>query len=106
MEKKLYRSETDRMIAGVCGGFAKYFNIDTTILRLIFVLFILWGGGGVLAYLICWIVIPTESSIKKTSDEVIKENSEEIKEAVSKTAKGFKTEVKSDSKKGAKNEKK
>lgn len=56
-------------------------------------------GGGFLAYLICWIVIPTESSVKKTSDEVIKENSEEIKETVSKTAKGLKTEVKSDTKK-------
>jgi phage shock protein C len=106
MEKKLYRSETDKMVGGVCGGFAQYFDIDPTLLRLLFVIFILWGGGGFLAYLICWIVIPTESSVKKTSEEVIKENSEEIKETVSKTAKGFKTEVKSDSKKEAKNEKK
>jgi phage shock protein PspC (stress-responsive transcriptional regulator) len=102
MKKKLYRSETDRMIAGVCGGFAEYFNIDPTVVRLIFVFFVLWGGGGVLAYIICWIVIPTESSIQRTSEEVIKENSEEIKETVSKTAKGLKTEVKSDTKKDEK----
>jgi phage shock protein PspC (stress-responsive transcriptional regulator) len=102
MEKKLYRSETNRMLAGVCGGIGEYFNFDPTILRLLFVIFALWGGGGLLAYIVCWIVIPTESSIKKTSDEVIKENSEEIKETVKKTAKGFKTEVKSDTKKDEK----
>ena len=44
MKKKLYRSETDRMIGGVCGGFAKYFDIDPTILRLGFVLFMFFGG--------------------------------------------------------------
>jgi phage shock protein PspC (stress-responsive transcriptional regulator) len=99
MEKKLYRSETDRMIGGVCGGIAEYFDFDSTIVRLIFVLLFFWGGSGFLAYLICWIIIPTESSIQKDSNEVIKENQEEIKETVSKTAKGFKTEVKSDTKK-------
>lgn len=103
--KQLYRSETDKMLAGVCGGFAEYFNIDPTILRLIFVFFVLFGGGGVLAYIICWIVIPTESSVKTTSEEIIKENSQEIKETVSKTAKGLKTEVKSDTKKEEKDEK-
>jgi phage shock protein PspC (stress-responsive transcriptional regulator) len=99
MGKKLYRSETNRMIAGVCGGIAEYFNMDTTIVRLIFVFFVLWGGGGVLAYIVCWMVIPTETSIERPSDEIIKENSEEIKNTVTKTAKGLKTEVKSDSKK-------
>lgn len=99
MEKKLYRSETDRMIGGVCGGIAEYFSFDPTLVRLLFVIFVLWGGGGVLAYIICWAIIPTESSVKKTQDEVIKENQKEIKETVSKTAKGFKSEVKSDNKK-------
>ena len=99
MEKRLYRSETDRMIGGVCGGIAEYFNFDSTIVRLAFVLFSLWGGGGVLAYIICWIIIPSESSVETDTDKVIKENQEEIKETVSKTAKGFKTEVKSDTKK-------
>jgi phage shock protein C len=90
------------MIAGVCGGFAEYFNIDPTIARLIFVFIGLWGGGGLLIYLICWIVIPTESSVHTSSESVIKENSKEIKETVSKTAKGLKTEVKSDTKKDEK----
>lgn len=93
------------MIAGVCAGFAEYFNIDPAVVRIVFLLFVLWGGGGVLAYIICWIVVPTESSIETDSEKVIKENSQEIKETVSKTAKGLKTEVKSDTKKEEKNEK-
>ena len=58
--KKLYRSKTDRKIAGVCGGIAEYFNIDSTLVRLLAVLLILCMGGGLLAYIICAIVIPEE----------------------------------------------
>ncbi|CCJ34138.1 MULTISPECIES: PspC domain-containing protein [Caloramator] len=60
MEKRLYRSRTDRMIAGVCGGIAKYFDMDPTIVRLLWVLIVMLGGSGILAYIICWIVIPEE----------------------------------------------
>ena len=62
--KQLYRSETNKMIAGVCGGLAEYFNIDPTIVRLLFVLILLFGGQSILVYIILWIVIPTESAIK------------------------------------------
>jgi phage shock protein C len=58
MAKKLYRSRTDRMIAGVCGGLAEYFNIDSTLVRLAAVALTLAGGSGVLAYLIFWFVVP------------------------------------------------
>jgi phage shock protein C len=58
--KKLYRSRTQRMIGGVCGGLAEYFNIDPTLMRLIFVFFALWVGGGVVAYIIMWLVVPEE----------------------------------------------
>lgn len=59
--KKLYRSKTDRKIAGVCGGLAEYFNIDPTIVRVIAVLLLLPGGfPGFLAYIILWIVIPEQ----------------------------------------------
>lgn len=60
MEKKLYRSTTDKKIAGVCGGIAQYFGVDSTIIRLALVLFVLLGGSGLLAYIICAIVIPEE----------------------------------------------
>ena len=56
--KKLYRSNTDRKLCGVCGGFAEYFDLDPTIIRLIFVFLTLFGGGGLLIYLICALVIP------------------------------------------------
>ena len=58
MQKKLYRSTTDKKIGGVCGGIAEYFNIDSTLIRLAFVALILFVGGGLLAYIICWLVIP------------------------------------------------
>lgn len=59
--KKLYRSNTDRKLCGVCGGFAEYFDLDPTIIRLIFIFLTLFGGGGVLIYLICALVIPNNS---------------------------------------------
>lgn len=56
-EKRLYRSRESRMLCGVCGGIAEYFNIDPTLIRLLFVLFGL-SGGGILAYIIAAIIIP------------------------------------------------
>ncbi|MBE0650204.1 MAG: PspC domain-containing protein [Bacteroidales bacterium] len=58
--KKLYRSRRDKVIGGVAGGLANYFEIDVVIVRLLFVLVFFLGGGGLLAYIIMWIVIPAE----------------------------------------------
>lgn len=58
MKKKLYRSRKDRMIGGVCGGIADYFDIDPTLVRLAFLLILLARGAGLLAYIIAWIIIP------------------------------------------------
>lgn len=55
--KKLYRSKEERMLCGVCGGVAEYFNIDPTLVRLAFVLFAL-SGSGILVYLIAAVIIP------------------------------------------------
>ena len=60
MEKKLYRSRTDKKIAGVCGGFAKYLNMDVSIVRLLLVLLTLFVGGGLLVYIICALILPEE----------------------------------------------
>jgi phage shock protein C len=57
---RLYRSQTDRRVAGVCGGLAKYFNIDPTVIRLVFLVLALAGGPGVLLYLLLWIITPIE----------------------------------------------
>lgn len=58
--KRLYRSKKDRMICGVCGGIANYFNIDPTLVRLAFVLIAMGAGSGILAYIIAAIIIPDE----------------------------------------------
>ena len=58
MEKKLYKSNTDKKICGVCGGLAEYLNVDSTIIRLVWVLAVLCAGCGLLAYIIAALVIP------------------------------------------------
>ena len=59
-EKRLMRSTSERMIAGVAGGLASYFNMDATLVRLILVLLALAGGPGVLIYIILWVVMPED----------------------------------------------
>jgi len=58
MDRKLYRDEYHKKIAGVCAGLAEYFNIDVAIVRVIFVLALIFHGGGLLIYIIFWIVLP------------------------------------------------
>ncbi|MBZ0300933.1 MAG: PspC domain-containing protein [Anaerolineae bacterium] len=75
--RKLYRSRHDRQIAGVCGGLAEYFNLDPTLIRLIFVLITFLGGPGLVLYIIMAIVVPEESDEKpKNVHNVIVEDSE------------------------------
>ncbi len=73
--KKLYRAEDDRKIAGVCGGIAQYFDIDSTIIRLAFLFMVLAWGTGVLAYIVAALVIPNESQVEM----VIKKDSKKKK---------------------------
>jgi phage shock protein C len=61
--KRLYKSRTDRMIDGVCGGIAKYFNVDPTLVRIAWVLLALLGGSGILLYIIAMMVMPKEPYI-------------------------------------------
>ena len=58
MEKKLYKSNQNKMLDGVCGGIAEYFGIDPTVVRLFWALFSLMGGCGILAYIIAAVIIP------------------------------------------------
>lgn len=58
MKKRLYRSNENKVIAGVCGGIADYFNMDPTLIRLAWILFCALGGSGVLAYLVAGLIIP------------------------------------------------
>ena len=62
--KRLYRSCENRILGGVCGGLAEYFDVDPVIVRLLWVLFSLAFGSGVLAYIIAWIIIPRNPNQK------------------------------------------
>lgn len=80
--RKLYRSTKDKVIAGVCGGLGEYFSIDPTIIRIVFAIFALSGGVGVLAYIVFWVIIPQEGAA--CCDGVggrAREAGEEMKEA-------------------------
>jgi len=63
MEKKLQRSQQDKMIAGVCSGLADYFDIDVTWVRIAFVIAVIAGASGILAYIILWIAVPKKPYI-------------------------------------------
>lgn len=64
MRKRLYRVEQGKMLCGVCGGIAEYFDLDPSLVRLCWIVFCALGGSGVLAYIIAAIVIPTKSSVE------------------------------------------
>ncbi len=81
--KRLYRSNTDKVIGGVSGGLANYFGVDPVLIRVAFVLLTLFGGGGVLVYIVMWIAIPAETidykaAFNKNPDEVADTDTEAI----------------------------
>lgn len=59
--KRLHRSRTDRVIAGVCGGLADYFGVDPILVRVLWVVAVLSFGAGLLAYVLLWLFVPQES---------------------------------------------
>lgn len=63
MERRLCLSSTDKKIAGVCGGFANYFDLDSTLVRIGYVALVLFGGTGVLLYIICALVMAAEDTL-------------------------------------------
>lgn len=76
MGERLYRSQTDRIIGGVCGGLGEYLRIDTTVIRLLFVLLALGSGVGLMVYLVMWLVVPAEGTV--SNQDTLHENAGEI----------------------------
>ncbi len=74
MAKKLYRSRTDRKIWGVCGGLAKYFDADPTIVRVIAIAAVFFTGSGIIAYIVMAIVVPLEDSAVNPPKDEVKDN--------------------------------
>lgn len=63
MEKRLYKIEEGKKLCGVCGGIAEYFNVDPTLIRLLWIFLILFAGTGVLAYFVAAIIMPNKSEV-------------------------------------------
>jgi phage shock protein C len=82
-EGRLARSETDRMVAGVCGGIATYLGVDSALVRLAFVVLLFASGIGFPIYLILWVIMPSQSAVTRPGNEVIQENIGEMSTKVS-----------------------
>lgn len=85
MAKRIHRSEKDKMVGGVCSGLAKYFDIDVVIIRLLWVLLFFLEGSGLIAYIIAWVIIPSDNSIESGSLEFEDEESRMADEPNSKS---------------------
>jgi phage shock protein PspC (stress-responsive transcriptional regulator) len=79
---RLTRSKNDKVIAGVCGGLANYLDIDSTLVRLAFVILLIASGIGFPIYLILWVVMPAEDNQSGTDAEVIQKNLGEMGDSV------------------------
>ena len=68
-QKKMYRLRDDRIVAGVCSGLGEYFGVDSTLIRLIFVILTIWGGIGIILYIVCWVLLPEKNMPKSEKSE-------------------------------------
>lgn len=78
-ENRLYRSETDRILGGVCGGIAEVYDLDPSLVR-IAVLLLVVGQIGILGYLIAWLIIPSESEVRDREDVEVDDSQHEESE--------------------------
>ena len=87
--RRLHRSDDQRMLLGVCGGLSEYFDIDPTIIRIVFALAALFGGGGVLVYVVLALIMPSAESLdshprvaaRSTVDEAVEETKRLVRNA-------------------------
>ena len=96
--KRFYRSTTDRVVGGVAAGLAEYFALDPVLIRLLFVLFAIFGGGGVLVYIIMWIVIP-EKPMNLNQTQPAMETNQNPQEGSTPSSPDIKKEAPADKKK-------
>lgn len=69
MKKRLTKSNDNKVICGVCGGIAEYFNLDATLIRFAWVIFVLFGGSGILLYIIAVMIMPKAPEYKDYRDQ-------------------------------------
>lgn len=92
---KLYRSQTDRKLGGVCGGLGPHLGVDVNLLRVIFVVLAFFNGIGLFIYLLFWILVPTEGQGEVGSSETVQSGAEEIAERARSVADEVRTAVRS-----------
>jgi phage shock protein C len=93
-QRRLYRSEKERLLGGVCGGLAEYFKTDPVLVRVIFVILTFFPTGlGLVAYIVLWIITPQASSAELSAKEAVKENIEELKETATEAGKKVKEHI-------------
>ena len=105
--KRLYRSRTNKIIAGVCGGLSDYLSVDATIVRIAFVLLCFMSGFGVFLYLLLWIIVPLEGQASANLDRdhltnvatEMKDKAQEVAGEVKKTVEEFKKKPRNGKKK-------
>jgi phage shock protein C len=78
VNKRLLRSNNNKVIAGVAGGIGEYFQIDPTIIRLLFIILAIFGGSGLLIYIIFWLIMPTTGSKQNDVQSTIRSNVDEM----------------------------
>jgi len=95
--KKLFRSRTERILFGVCGGLGQYFNIDPVIVRIVFVILTFFSGIGLLLYIILIIVVPREAGeiVASARKAKVKEFVQEVQDTAQSVAREVKEEAKS-----------
>lgn len=104
MPRRLYRSRDDRILGGVAAGVAAYFRIDPTIVRLAWLLIVLWGGAGILLYIIAWIIVPLEpgdGSYTAAASETVRRGDDHRRDGTEWTSSGSGTSEESRSRRRA-----
>jgi len=101
--KKIYRLKDDYIIAGVCSGLAEYFQIDATLVRVVFVLLFISGGAGLLIYLVLWLIIPKEGGkeVKVNREKNVKEFADDLSNKAQVMANEIRKEVKTSKRGGS-----
>ncbi|MFZ2025767.1 MAG: PspC domain-containing protein [Microgenomates group bacterium] len=92
-EKRLVRTSKNKMLGGVAAGIGNYFDLDPNIIRFLFIVLTVFGGSGVLMYLLLWLLLPSDTSETSGGRDTMRENIGQMKETVQGFAEDIKKEV-------------
>lgn len=85
-QRRLVRRTDDKMIAGVAGGVADFFGLDPTIVRIVFVLLAVFGGGGLVLYLVMWVIVPKPADVALPGRDVARSNVDDMVDSARRAA--------------------